>query len=317
MLLESLEKQTGLSRTKLQWYAQTASARYKIYQIPKRTSGFRTIEQPSKQIKAIQRWLNATLISRFPVHGCATAYSSGSSIRENASRHVQTNFTLRADFADFFPSFQSVHVDNFLRQVSAREGISLNEADISFVRQVVCRHDALTIGAPSSPLLTNAMMFEFDLSLWNWCAERGMTYSRYADDLFVSTREPGVLSQALVQIRHLSSGYRFASLRANNAKTAFLSRRYRRSITGLVVTPMRTLSIGREKKTRLKSDIYAFKQQRLAIDEWKRVCGMLAFVSDVEPDFYQTLLRKYGTETIESLKSLRSVGGAVTDSSRT
>lgn len=305
MLLERLESQAGLSRAQLNWYAETASKRYKAYQIPKRNGDFRTIQHPSKQLKAIQRWLNVSLIAQLPVHHCATAYAKGSSIRDNACRHLMSNFTLRVDFRDFFPSFQAEHINRFFQEKSASSLTSLSEDDILFIQRIVCRNGALTIGAPSSPFLTNAMMYEFDLSISRWCSERSMTYSRYADDIFISTQEPNTLGEAFTKIREITSEYRFASLQLNNQKTCFLSRKYRRTITGVILTPARKLSVGRERKMRLKADVYAFKNQRLPFDEWKSVRGLLAFVSDVEPTFYEVLVRKYGLETINCLKELK------------
>jgi RNA-directed DNA polymerase len=103
MLLEKLRKHTRFSAEKLEHFATTASKRYKSYEIAKRTGGTRLIEHPSREIKAIQRWLNQALISKFPVHVCATAYKKDHSIRLNALRHLGSNFTLRLDFKDFFP----------------------------------------------------------------------------------------------------------------------------------------------------------------------------------------------------------------------
>ncbi len=305
MLLERLQKHTGLSLNHLERYASTASKRYKVYQIPKRTHGFRTIEQPSREIKALQRWLIQALIKRLPVHESATAYSKGSSIRQNASKHAQSNFTLRADFESFFPSFNGWQVATFLTENAREHGIQLTQDDIAFVRRIVCRHESLTIGAPSSPLLTNAMMFDFDILISNWCEERDLVYTRYADDLFISSDKPNMLSEALGKIEDCAQVYRFAALRINREKTAFLSRRYRRSITGITVTPTRSLSIGRDRKMRLKSDVYEYQQGRLSPDQLARVHGMLAFVMDVEPTFYSTLTRKYGNETIEDIKAGR------------
>ena len=107
MLLEQLQIQTGLSEKQIERYASTASKRYKSYTIPKRTGGVRVIHQPSQAIKALQRWLVHTLIRHFPIHECATAYSKGASIKENALAHVRSNFTLHgippalAAFLDF------------------------------------------------------------------------------------------------------------------------------------------------------------------------------------------------------------------------
>jgi len=149
------------------------------------------------------------------------------------------------------------------------------------------------------------MMHEFDLSMSRWCSGRKMIYSRYADDIFISTQESNALGDALAKLREISDNYRFCSLKLNNEKTSFLSRRYRRTITGIVLTPARTLSVGRERKMKLKADIYAFQKKRLPAEEWKRVNGMIAFVSDVEPAFYEIIVRKYGLETINNIRSLK------------
>ncbi len=305
MLLERLKKQSGLSDSQLERLAATASKRYKVYQIPKRTGGARTIEQPTQEIKAIQRWLVRALIGRFPVHSCATAYKNGASIRENAFRHAKSNFTLRVDFKSFFPSFSAEHVERFLREKSTAYNIEISAGDIYFARRIVCRREALTIGAPSSPGLTNAMMCDFDTAVSSWCLGQECVYTRYADDIFISTQQPGLLNDALSVVIDCAEQYRFATLVLNNEKTAFLSRKYRRSITGIVITTARDVSIGRDRKARLKSEIYRYAEGRLSAEQLERVRGMLAFARDVEPTFYATVIRKYGRATIEGIEALR------------
>lgn len=105
MLLEKLHEKSGVSLSKLDWIAQTASRRYKVYEIPKRTGGTRTIAHPSRALKAIQRWICAVVIKTLPVHESSTAYSKGSGIRQNAERHMQSEKTVRIDFRDFFSIF--------------------------------------------------------------------------------------------------------------------------------------------------------------------------------------------------------------------
>ena len=303
MLLERLQKHTGLPRSLLERYAETASKRYRIYQIDKRDGTKRTIEHPSREIKAIQRWLTRALIRSMPVHEAATAYSRGTGIRMNAERHVHSRYTIRLDFKDFFPSFGGDHVAAYLAEADVNPEMILSDADLAFIRLIVCRHDALTIGAPTSPGLTNAMMFEFDAALTAWCGERDLVYTRYADDLFVSATAQGALTEVEDKVAELSAAFPYADLELNRDKTAHLSRKYRRSITGLTVTPTQTLSIGRDRKTRLKSDIYAYSKGTLQPEERSRTAGMVAFVRDVEPSFYDTLVRKYGHKTIESLQT--------------
>jgi hypothetical protein len=54
----------------------------------------------------------------------------------------------------------------------------------------------------------------------------------------------------------------------------------------------------------LKLDIYKYQQRQLPKEQWARVRGTVAFVKDVEPTFYSTLVRKYGARTIDGLERL-------------
>jgi RNA-directed DNA polymerase len=136
MLLDVLQGYTDLSAKLLNWYASTASKRYKIYTIPKRTGGVRTIEHPSRQIKALQRILIKILFEKFPIHHAATAYRKGSSIKKNALIHINSNFTLHVDLESFFPSFKSADVSNFLKENSQTTGFEIDQNDIDFVSKI-------------------------------------------------------------------------------------------------------------------------------------------------------------------------------------
>jgi RNA-directed DNA polymerase len=186
----------------------------------------------------------------------ATAYRKGSGIRENAERHRQTKFTNRYDFANFFPSFSQGRVVKYVSEQAKSLGIELSARDLEFIGNIVCRNGRLTIGAPSSPAITNAMMFEFDRRMHDECSERGLVYTRYADDLFVSSFETGKLEDIQKVIVKNNRGIAQIRLRLNHQKTTYLSKKYLRTITGVVITPQHTLSIGRERKREIKSLIY-------------------------------------------------------------
>jgi len=300
MLLERLRKHTTLSADQLEAYARTASRRYASFEIAKRSSvEMRPIHQPSREIKALQRWLVAALIRQLPVHEAASAYKKGACIRDNAKRHCKTSFTVRLDFENFFPSFRGGHVEAYLQAVAPE----LNDADLSFVRRIVCRHEELTIGAPSSPALTNAMMHDFDEELAGWCKERGLIYTRYADDMFISAFEPNKLKDVPARVAELAAWFPYATLRINRNKTAQLSRKYRRTVTGLVLTPDGNVSIGRGVKRKLRSDIFRYCQAPDECDpvERSRIAGKIAFARDVEPKFFDRLVAKYGAATIERI----------------
>lgn len=304
MLIELLCKTSGVPESKLLSLSATASRRYKVYTIPKRTGGERLIEHPSRELKAIQRWIVRALFVRFPVHEAATAYRKGTGIRENAERHRQTKFTNRYDFSNFFPSFSQDRILHYLSQQSKSLEEGLTPRDLEFVVNVVCRNGRLTIGAPSSPAITNAMMFEFDRRMHQVCDDRGLVYTRYADDIFISSFEQGKLEGLEKIILESKSNIPYLRLNLNNQKTAYLSKKYSRKVTGIVVTPQHTLSIGRDRKKEIKALIHQWSKGEIDEERFYYLKGLFAFAKDIEPEIEVRLMNKYGRPLIDLLKTV-------------
>jgi len=303
MLIELLSRTAKIPEAKLISLAESASRRYKTYTIPKRTGGQRVIEHPSRELKAIQRWIVRALIDRFPLHESATAYRKGTGIRANAERHRKTKFTNRYDFSNFFPSFSQARVVQYIGEQSTAVGIELSARDLEFIGNIVCRNGKLTIGAPSSPAITNAMMFEFDRRMHEECHTNGLVYTRYADDLFISSFEPGRLDGMERAIVKSKRGIPHLRLRLNQQKTAYLSKKYRRVVTGVVITPQHTLSIGRDRKREIKALVHQWVKGEIDPESLFYLRGLFAFAIDIEPEFEFRLIDKYGKERIDLLRS--------------
>jgi RNA-directed DNA polymerase len=294
VILERMATQLALAPSFLTKLARSASHRYKEYKIPKRTGGERTIHHPAREIKLLQYWLLKNVLISLPVHPSATAYRKESSIRLNAVRHVANNYLLRVDFQDFFPSLSGSDVVAVLAaNRRTLTDVELTDADITLIRQIVCRFDCLTIGAPTSPLLSNAIMFEFDVA-WSGIAQaEEVTYTRYADDLYFSTNQPNVLQGILGSLRESVNAGGVPTLRINDRKTAFSSRKRRRLAAGLVLTSDRKISIGRVKKRRLKALVNNLKHKQLEPEQIAHLRGWIAYLRSVEPTFVLALQRKY------------------------
>lgn len=301
MLIQQIARTTQIEEDKIRHLADSANRRYKVYHIPKRSHGTRKIEHPSREIKALQRWILKVIIDRFPVHHAATAYRKGSGIRENAERHRTSKYTNRYDFSNFFPSFTQERVEGFVQIEAGKLGILFDAEDLRFIGNIVCRHGRLTIGAPSSPAITNAMMFEFDQILFEFCHSKGLVYTRYADDLFISSNEPRQLANLEAQIAKAKRDVPHLSLRLNRRKTAYLSKKFVRRITGVIITSDHKLSIGRERKREIKSLVHLWQNKKLDKDKVHYMRGLLAFARDVEPEFETRLKVKYGEKTIDEI----------------
>jgi RNA-directed DNA polymerase len=297
MLVERLSLQTGRSVSQLHDFAMSAGRKYKIFEIPKRSGGTRLIEQPAKSVKAVQRWLVKSLFSRYLVHPCVKGYRAKLSIYDNASAHAQFRYTLRADFKDFFWSFRSEDVERFLRS-NVIEGVVLSELDIAFVVGVVSREGRLVMGAPSSPMLTNIMMYDVDSAIASVAREHHAVYTRYADDLFLSSN---VAYQSGIILKEIQSYLRrddLPSLCLNDKKTLFLSKKFHREVTGLVITSDGRISLGRDKKRMLKAMLFRSLQNQLTDEERGQLSGYLNWAASVDPAFLDTLRLKYGAKVV-------------------
>jgi RNA-directed DNA polymerase len=297
VLAERIAEDLAVSLRYVRLIARSASHRYKTYQIPKRSDprAFRTISQPSRELKLFQRWIVTNIIARLPVHRAAHAYRSGASIVRNAAVHRRNDYLLKVDFHDFFPSLSGADVAWLLRHnISRLYGFVSTAEDIGLVRKLTCKADRLTIGAPSSPSLSNAIMFEFDSKWSTRCSELGVAFSRYADDLTFSTKDKGVLAPLLNELRHYLRSQRHPVLTPNDLKTVFTSRKRKRVVTGVVLTPQGRLSIGRKRLRYLKSLVFQSLEGTLLPEKAEYLQGALSFARSVDPSLVERLRAKFG-----------------------
>jgi len=274
---------------------KTAPLRYKVFSIDKKSGGKRVIAQPAREVKSIQRWLVNDL-SFLPVHDAVTSYRKGESIKSNAERHKEGNYLLKMDFKNFFPSIKAVDLVGFFSESASKK---YSEIEIKIIVRAVTWAPLRTgelqlcIGAPSSPFLSNAILHQFDCVVAEKTSEMGIIYSRYADDLAFSTRSPNLLEAIPALVQGELEKLKFPRIIINSKKTIHASRSTRRTITGLNLTPERELSVGRERKRKVRAMFDHYKRGLLDNDEIEELMGLLAFIDHIEPGFSDRLKAGY------------------------
>lgn len=302
-LLEMLVVESGLTQWDLGRIIATAPRRYKVFTIPKRSGGEREIAQPAREVKVLQRILIANVLSQLPVHDAAMAYRSGRSIKDNAARHVGHGPILKLDFQDFFPS---IRANDWIAYAKARTELSPNDihicAQLFFRRRPGEQHLRLSIGAPSSPMLSNVLMFDFDTAVDREAAKRKISYTRYADDMTFSGQRIGMLKDMIDVVQHSIRNAAGPKLAVNVEKTVFATMAVRRTVTGLVLTNDGEIGLGRDRKRLISAKVHRALLGKLNAEEIAQVAGELAFANAVEPNFLQWLSNKYGSEVVRRIQ---------------
>lgn len=294
-----------IPKERIDYLIRSAPYRYKVYQIPKRSgAGLRTIAQPAKEVKKLQYWIIKNIYPSLLVHPSATAYITGKNILNNSEVHSDKPYLLKTDFKDFFPSIKG---NDFLQYSQNHKTLSFFEADLQRLIRLLFwlpkrNNDfQLSIGAPSSPFLSNAIMYSFDNKIFEYCSVNNITYTRYADDIAFSMHDIKMRGEVLKKVESVLTSLSFPTLKLNKRKTVFGSKAHRRMVTGLILSNSGNVSLGRVRKRRIRAQIHHLIQGKLTDKEKSSLQGMLAFARDIEPDFVERMENKYGQQVIKNL----------------
>ncbi len=275
--------------------ARSANHRYKVFTIKKADGrSERSIEQPSKSLKLMQRWIVQHVFDRLPTHPGAHAYTKGRSIVTHAAVHRKSRYISRLDLENFFPSLTSADIGSLLRRSRiALGGSALSDADITLICRLVCRFDRLTIGAPSSPTISNKLLYDLDTRLARDAHRHAAFYTRYADDLYFSSLQPDTLYEVCKEAERAIARTDSPRLVINKGKTYHGSRKRRMVVTGLRVTPDAKVSVGRDLKRTIRAAAHKAHAKQLEPSDLAWLHGMLAYVSSIEPDYVKLIRSKY------------------------
>lgn len=313
-LIALLKQETALPDRDLRKIISTAPERYKTYAIPRRNSDKkRIISQPAKEVKLLQRILTRELLSSLPVHEAAVAYRAGHSILDNAKVHAGIGPILKFDFVDFFPSITQFDWEKYcLRLPLDQDDIEVS-TNIFFKREPRRRGLRLSIGAPSSPILSNILMFDIDGAIKKEIGGENIRFTRYADDITFSADRTGYLNDVEKRLRSILRKAEFPNLKINDDKTVLATRKYRRQVTGLVLTNDGAISLGRERKRNIFAAVHSAIHGDKTREGVIETIGLVAFASSIESDFVARLKKKYGEGVMELLSARAASVGEQTN----
>jgi retron-type reverse transcriptase len=237
-------------------YGLAPGARYKEFTIPKKSGGTRRICAPRIALLELQRdilrLLEGDYRPRAHVHGFVGGRQR--SIVSNARQHVGKRWVLNIDLEDYF---ETIHFGRVRGRLIAPP-YDYPEEIAQFIAHIACfqtekevdgslrTSHVLMPGGALSPILANIVSDKLDAELARFCRQLGCTYTRYADDVTISSNRrtfPAPIGRFANPDSHdefiLSDTFQQMiednGFRINHAKTRLLGVAFQQEVTGLVV----------------------------------------------------------------------------------
>lgn len=311
---------------------------YRIFRIRKRLSKkgepqrYRTICIPSPVVLRVQRYIHEHILTHLAVHSASIAYSVGNKIAEEIAVHCGCKWLIKVDVKNFFEAIPEQAVYKVFRGAGYPALISFemarlctrvvpfnwSEGPTGYLTNRISRYSIATYsnpskgvqpagtqiqgslpqGSPSSPLLANLCARGFDEMLSELADEYGLVYTRYADDVALSTSDKSfdrrTASRVIGQIYAIMAKCGFVP---NTAKTVVVPPRGRKILLGLYVDSDRP-RLSREFRYKLEQHLHFCMHPKIgpvlhakrrgfdAVLGFKNhVRGLIAYAVQVDPAY--------------------------------
>lgn len=279
----------GSSKTELYSISNNIDANYRKAYIPKRDGTKRELTIPNARLKFIQSKIVDEFLSRARVSKYAMAYRSGSSVQKNAAQHVRKKKIFKLDIHKFFDNIKYSDVKKY-----AFPAEQFSE-DARVLLSILCYHkNGVPQGAPTSPAISNIIMYDFDEKVGAWCRSKGISYTRYCDDMTFSGSFNEVEVKFFVEDALESMG-----LYLNAKKTAVITNGKRQTVTGIVVN--KKLNVTKEYRRQIRQEVHYIRTYGLdshmrrtdnfedKLTYLRGLLGRIAFVLQTTPANYNLI----------------------------
>lgn len=220
---------------------------YRDFEILKKNGKKRPISEPLPSLKEIQLWILKNILYKCPVSPFAKAYRPNVSLIENLKFHKNQPKVFTLDLENFFPSITIASVEKIFVDLGYTKALS------DLLAKLCTRDGTLPQGAPSSPHLSNLIFEDADAIISEYCIQRKIRYTRYADDLSFSGDfdENELLEKVTETVKKLN-------LKINASKTKIMTADRRQTVTGIVVNEKPQVVF--HKRNELRQAMYYIKK---------------------------------------------------------
>jgi RNA-directed DNA polymerase len=269
----------------------------------------REVVSPSERLRAYHNFLRLFLIDFLPVQEDAVfSYRKGISSRAAVEQHALSRHFFVTDIESFFPSLTRDLVRKTITDAIAEIPISDLPEHLEHLLNLLCVDGVLPIGFSTSPGLSNAALYRFDVAFHAQCQQLGAIYTRYADDIVVSSGELATVQSAEEALQELLARMFAGELRLHRGKSKYLHVGGKIKLLGMVLLPNGMISVDTSVKDEVETMLHLYLRDRERFNKMRtagpakteaRLAGLLNYVNTVDQAYLDKLRRKYGAAVVD------------------
>lgn len=242
--IEHLSYLVGIKLDVLEKMTYSSENFYRKFSIKKNNSEKRTISVPYPSLLSVQKWIKDNILKNIKVHGSAHGYVANHSIVSYASPHLNKKAFLKVDLKDFFPTIKINRIITLFVSLGYSFNVSLTLAKLCTL------NDELPQGAPTSPVLSNAISQLMDERLTKLALSNKLIYTRYSDDM--------AFSGDYISYKFKEKAFEVISscgFIVNREKSYLSYKKNKRVLVGLNILD-NSLKLPKKVKSQLKKEVY-------------------------------------------------------------
>lgn len=254
------------------------STEFRKFYIPKKNKklGYRVVykcyQQFTKDIlKTLKFNLSSIYIPTNNVHG----FVNGKSTKSNALVHLDKKYLLSLDIKNFFESINKKSVSDAFKSLGFRNDIASELATICTLE------DRLVQGFPTSPTVANIVCVKMDDEIQKLCLKHGAYYTRYADDISISSNND------IPQVDDIVAILKSFQFELNTSKTKKFKKGQNQYVTGLSISDSSYPRIPKAVKKRIRQQLYYIKKYGYH----SHICKIMGFEPKTDPSFTNNFVR--------------------------
>ena len=264
---------------------------YDVFRIPKRTHGFRTITAPVDALKTVQKTVLNLLVDKLKIlphnaaHGCVKGRNCLTALKVHQAS--KSRYFLKLDLHDAFGSVRRALLKDALKNTAILADYGMaSTACINAIVDIATHStiNGLPQGAPTSPFLLNIYLQQFDYELTERLKEKHLTYTRYVDDLLISSKYPFDKDEIIQLVTQLLP----EGMTINAEKTRYNNFNWSNWNLGIMYNNEGKLTVGYKNKKLIKNRIHNYntREEERTVENYLQLSGILGYYKYIEPEYF-------------------------------